>query len=473
MGNSNATGRKDDPVPPHLWHTVMDSAGHRGGPGKAGVKDSSLAPGPTPDDGGLARLHRWVDDRLFERRRRDRIEAEARAREGGQSPTSGATSAAWERCFEVQATHDESRMGLYCRAEQLKPGDAYLRLPHELVMDVEKALRSPLIGASLRTLEAEFGFRDEPTELVLFLLSERSLGSASFFDPYIATLPSDEDFYHMPFYWSDEDLSELRGHAIFADVLDQRQTVADGWRRVEETTLRRFGHAYARGISGGGSSWGSMWRNNGWEAASSAEDPFPPNVFHPVAFRWAFHIWQSRCIRIHVGDEVANSAEEPGRNTPLSPHAPKYEVVPGSGVEEEEEKEEEEEEETMSHHTKDEPVDKGMDCVTSADGSTAVYTAGDVYKAMHVLPSECAANLSPPTPLGAPVPSQSHWAFIPFIDMTNCRFMKSQKASHTGYDRTQHTVVMRATEVYARNDQLYENCTYVGWFPALSFSMGI
>jgi hypothetical protein len=34
-------------------------------------------------------------------------------------------------------------------------------------------------------------------------------------------------------------------------------------------------------------------------------------------------------------------------------------------------------------------------------------------------------------------------------------------------------VVMRATEVYARNDQLYENCTYVGWFPALSFSMGI
>ena len=79
MGNSNATGRKDDPVPPHLWHTVMDSAGHRGGPGKAGVKDSSLAPGPTPDDGGLARLHRWVDDRLFERRRRDRIEAEEHA----------------------------------------------------------------------------------------------------------------------------------------------------------------------------------------------------------------------------------------------------------------------------------------------------------------------------------------------------------------------------------------------------------
>ena len=37
--------------------------------------------------------------------------------------------------------------------------------------------------------------------LALFLISERMRGTESFWHPYIATLPKDADFYHMPFYW--------------------------------------------------------------------------------------------------------------------------------------------------------------------------------------------------------------------------------------------------------------------------------
>ena len=98
-------------------------------------------------------------------------------------------------------------------------------------------------------------------------------GVESFWHPYIATLPKDADFYHMPFYWyviherrgwknnlclaihtspcdpattcrSDEDLAELHGSVLFMDVLELRRSVADGWQRVYNRVLRKMPHVF-------------------------------------------------------------------------------------------------------------------------------------------------------------------------------------------------------------------------------------
>jgi hypothetical protein len=408
MGSNFSWGRKTLPSP-ELWHRASTSSTSDDENGDEQVSSALYS---------LSKLHEWVDERLLERQHHSqRYNETALAKENknidgpvDKNPMEGKS---WERCFEVKATNDESRAGLFCRAEHLSPGNPYLRLPHELVMDVEKALRSPLIGSALCQLESEFGQRDEPTMLVLFLLSERSLGATSFFAPFIATLPRNQDFYHMPFYWNEDDLAELQGHVIFDDIIDQRRAVADGWRNIEETVVQRFG-----------------------KPSLGSSDPFPRSVYNPVAFRWAYHIWQTRCIRIHVNDYIAAAAE--GASTDNPPE--ELEISTGR----------DDRNGSKCGHT----VQEGG---TSFERNNTAQQNGidDDHgdSGVHRLPV-CGL------PYGVPIPSTSHWAFIPFIDMTNCRFMRSQRASHTGYDRSQHSVVMRATEHYYQGDQLYEN---YGW----------
>jgi len=241
-GLLSAEGGADDMLAPERWTYP------------AGAEPMN-ARGPTEAD--LARLHEWVDAAIA-----CRAEHEARtlpsqgegvaggyaSGDGSSTSTSTSTSSAsstsscggvWEgpRGFEVR--RNAMGTGLYFPAsspdapkkENLVPGAVYLRLPHELVMTADKARASPRIGAALREWEARCSssgglglgmapalIPDEPTVLILFLLSELGRGVDSPWHPYLAALPGDGAFKDLPFYWPPDALEELGGHIIVQEV---------------------------------------------------------------------------------------------------------------------------------------------------------------------------------------------------------------------------------------------------------------
>lgn len=91
-----------------------------------------------------------------------------------------------QRKFEVRVD-PHRRAGLFCR-EATGKDEAYAIVPWECVLTADKALRSPLIGPTLAMLEANYGFRDEATTLVLFLISERHRGGNASFLRYSPSL---------------------------------------------------------------------------------------------------------------------------------------------------------------------------------------------------------------------------------------------------------------------------------------------
>merc|ERR1740130_450793 len=100
------------------------------------------------------------------------------------------------------------RLGTVAR-EDINQGDLYLALPWKMVISEDKI-------ASSKAAAAFDGFkRDNELDLSLMLLSyllhEKEKGSASFWSPYIDTLPST---FNIPLMWSQEDLAELKGTGI-------------------------------------------------------------------------------------------------------------------------------------------------------------------------------------------------------------------------------------------------------------------
>uniref|UniRef100_A0A7S2SI05 SET domain-containing protein n=1 Tax=Rhizochromulina marina TaxID=1034831 RepID=A0A7S2SI05_9STRA len=267
------------------------------------------------------------------------------------------------RVFEVRLKEGSLRSGLFARAP-VKRGDIYTSVPWECVMTAEKALHSPYLGPVFRQIEQRFGKRDDATILALYLISERARGRESPWWPYIQTLPSDEEFQHLPFYWSDADLEELRGSLFYLDVLDQRKRVAEGWHRLYSRILafRRY--------------------------------TFNPWIFTAAAFRWAYHVWQTRCIFVHP---------KPPRRTSQALRDP---------------------DETHLNAPFEE--------------------SSTFFKAYH-------DQLSL---------RGSVWAFVPFVDFTNCRFMDSQRMSRTEYDSQLQAVTMAAPEDIGQDEEIYEN---YGW----------
>lgn len=322
----------------------------------------------------LAAFHEWIDNGLGLRRMMERPDLP----EGVNDD--------YHRHFEAKV-HPELRTGLFTDVG-LEEGDIYLRLPWEMVMTVERALESPLIGEALKALEAKFGRRDEATELCLFLISEKSRGHESRWAPYLDTLPRPEDFFEFPFYWNDEDLAELQGTMFFMDLLELRMNIADAWARVYRNVV--------------------------------APNPtvFPPEIFHPIAFRWAYQVWQSRCIQVM-----------PGAPAPAAEH----------GVAE------------RPARVAREPVqDVNLACVPDGllSDERDMMTPEELEQAEH-------DDQLVPRPTQCPC-----WAFVPGVDFTNCRYMQSSRSSRTLYEPTSHMVTMRATESYAAGAELFEN---YGW----------
>lgn len=366
MGSVLSQGERLPPLPPS--------------PEWARNEHLPVVPVPTDElNKRLAAFHEWVDEGLAFRRMLERPD-----QPDGRHDD-------YRRHFAARV-HDECRAGLFTEVA-LEEGDIYLRIPWELVMTVERALESPLIGEALCSLEQKFGRRDEATELCLFLISEHSRGPESKWAPYLRTLPRPEDFYDFPFYWADEDLAELQGTMFFMDLLELRMNIADAWGRVYRNVI------------------------------TPNPSVFPLEVFNPVAFRWAYQVWQSRCIHIHPGPASPGADHGVGQRPA---------VVRGAQPADEEFNLSCVPDELQSHFG----VEKKR--MTHAEAAQAERDAVLV-----------------------PVPKQCPcWGFVPGVDFTNCKYLKSSPSSRTLYEPTSHTVVMRTTEEYAAGSELFEN---YGW----------
>jgi SET domain-containing protein 6 len=66
--------------------------------------------------------------------------------------------------------------------------------------------------------------------LIIAVMYEKALGATSAWAPYLAFLPA--DMSHMPLYWSDEELEQLRGTAAHDKMVGRVQHPADAPTRV-------------------------------------------------------------------------------------------------------------------------------------------------------------------------------------------------------------------------------------------------
>lgn len=95
-----------------------------------------------------------------------------------------------------------------------------IRVPFKLTMSIESAAQSdlsPIVQA----------YKDLPADelLALHLMHERSKGDASFFAPFIRSLPTS---FELPVFWSDAQLGELAGtNALLLTQMMQRQLAQD------------------------------------------------------------------------------------------------------------------------------------------------------------------------------------------------------------------------------------------------------
>ena len=172
------------------------------------------------------------------------------------------------------------------------------------------------------------------------------------------------------------------------------------------------------------------------------------SIYNPTAWRWVFHLWQTRCIFVHVPPILpvgrpappASDTEVPETASPSIRNGAKVEVRAEAGAD--------------TRATTNTGAEAGsrrpvlppiaMSITADQDPSSSSSTNASVN---HTCPPRVR-------------PTSSHWAWVPFVDMTNCQYLPSQAASYTAYDAATDAVVMPATQNYGPGDQVFEN---YGW----------
>jgi len=171
--------------------------------------------------------------------------------------------------FPVAAIQAAAIPGLRVGTLATKPLGAeepYLVVPSHAVMDTTTATES-LVYPIIYHISENLGRPDDFHELLLFFLFEYFVqGPRSKWWPYLALLPRPEELY-APAYYTDADLSVLKGHKVHDEIVANN-------RRVRErfSAVRRFFFSVA------------------------GEQAIPPEVFTEENYYWAHAILDSRGI---------------------------------------------------------------------------------------------------------------------------------------------------------------------------------
>ncbi|KAL6052233.1 Rubisco lsmt substrate-binding protein [Balamuthia mandrillaris] len=102
----------------------------------------------------------------------------------------------------------------------LRRGELVMRVPKRFLLNKETALRSPLLGPVVQKEGDALDAVDPRLCLALFILYQLKHPKTAFWRPYLDILPVRPN---VPFYWSEEELRELRGSAVFSYVCELRQ----------------------------------------------------------------------------------------------------------------------------------------------------------------------------------------------------------------------------------------------------------
>jgi histone-lysine N-methyltransferase SETD3 len=103
--------------------------------------------------------------------------------------------------------------------EDIAPEETLMSIPRRYVLTVDDA-RDSDIG---RLLAAHAQFDDDRTYLFAFLLQERERGEASFWKPFVDSLP--KSFPTLPYYFTERECALLQGSFLQEMVEAQRQTL--------------------------------------------------------------------------------------------------------------------------------------------------------------------------------------------------------------------------------------------------------
>ncbi|WNG17572.1 SET domain-containing histone-lysine N-methyltransferase [Cystobacter fuscus] len=116
--------------------------------------------------------------------------------------------------------------GVFARAD-IEPGEELLRVPRQCLLTLERA-RASDIG---RLIEAHAPHTDEESYLAAFLLQEREREDSTW-KPYLELLP--KDFSHLPLFFTEEELSLLKGSAMLREVARWRELLLGKYAQLIE-----------------------------------------------------------------------------------------------------------------------------------------------------------------------------------------------------------------------------------------------
>jgi hypothetical protein len=112
------------------------------------------------------------------------------------------------------ADYEGMGRGLFA-TQQIKRGQLMVRIPYQVLMDEEAALRSPISGI----IKQHLHLLNSKVVLALFLLYENQKRQ-SFWRPYLDALPKK---INLPIYWKEEELEWLQASSLRLRVEQQRQ----------------------------------------------------------------------------------------------------------------------------------------------------------------------------------------------------------------------------------------------------------
>jgi len=125
----------------------------------------------------------------------------------------------------------ESEMRGVHTSRALPPSTCCVAVPRRCLITVEMGQATP-IGTAILMSDLDL---DAPKHifLMVYLLWDRRVnGARSFFAPYYDILP--RTLSNMPIFWSEEELEELRGSHLLAQIADRNEAIADDYHSICE-----------------------------------------------------------------------------------------------------------------------------------------------------------------------------------------------------------------------------------------------
>lgn len=136
-----------------------------------------------------------------------------------------------ENRLEIRYLNQHEGHGVFAK-QTLQRGQITLRVPFHLTMNVESALAS-----ELQSVVEKYPRIPDDEILALHLMYERSKKSASFFAPFIASMPTT---FNLPLYWTEKELSELKGTNVLLLTQLMKQQLERDFTTIHLVVIAAF-----------------------------------------------------------------------------------------------------------------------------------------------------------------------------------------------------------------------------------------